>query len=66
MGCAMFLSQLLYILGIEMSGVTIATCMQPAIPVSRWPPPWGWLPLWPLAPQVVRVATVAGGGGWLV
>lgn len=25
--------QLLYILGIEMSGVTVATCMQPAIPV---------------------------------
>ena len=35
MGGAMFLSQLLYILGIEMSGVTVATCMQPAIPVRR-------------------------------
>lgn len=35
MGGAMFLSQLLYILGIELSGVAIATCMQPAIPVSR-------------------------------
>lgn len=33
MGGAMFLSQLCYILGIELSGVTIATCMQPAIPV---------------------------------
>lgn len=33
MGGAMFLSQLLYILGIELSGVTVATCMQPAIPV---------------------------------
>lgn len=30
----MYLSQLLYILGIELSGVTVATCMQPAIPVS--------------------------------
>ena len=29
------LPQLLYILGIELSGVTVATCMQPAIPV-RW------------------------------
>jgi hypothetical protein len=29
----MFTSQLLYILGIELSGVTVATCMQPAIPV---------------------------------
>lgn len=33
MGGAMFTSQLLYILGIELSGVTVATCMQPAIPV---------------------------------
>lgn len=33
MGGAMYLSQLLYILGIELSGVTVATCMQPAIPV---------------------------------
>lgn len=35
MGAAMFLSQLLYILGIELSGVAVATCMQPAIPVRR-------------------------------
>lgn len=34
MGGAMFTSQLLYILGIELSGVAVATCMQPAIPVS--------------------------------
>lgn len=33
LGVAMYLSQLLYILGIELSGVTVATCMQPAIPV---------------------------------
>ena len=26
-------SQLFYILGIDMSGVVVATCMQPAIPV---------------------------------
>ena len=29
----MFLSQLFYIIGIELSGVVVATCMQPAIPV---------------------------------
>jgi drug/metabolite transporter (DMT)-like permease len=33
LGVCMFTSQLFYIMGIELSGVTIATCIQPAIPV---------------------------------
>ena len=33
LGFCMFLSQLLYIMGIEMSGVLIASCIQPTIPV---------------------------------
>jgi len=33
LGACMFLSQLFYIVGIELSGVTVATCFQPAIPV---------------------------------
>ena len=33
LGLCLFLSQLFYIIGIELSGVVIATCMQPAIPV---------------------------------
>jgi len=33
LGFCMFLSQLLYIIGIELSGVVVASCIQPAIPV---------------------------------
>lgn len=33
LGFCMFLSQLMYIIGIEMSGVLIASCIQPTIPV---------------------------------
>lgn len=33
LGACMFASQLLYIIGIELSGVVVASCMQPAIPV---------------------------------
>lgn len=33
MGMALFMNQLLYIVGLEYAGVTIATCMQPSIPV---------------------------------
>ncbi len=33
LGACMFFSQLFYIIGIELSGVTVATCFQPAIPV---------------------------------
>lgn len=33
LGACMFLSQLFYIIGIELSGVVVASCMQPAIPV---------------------------------
>ncbi len=33
LGVCMFLSQLFYIIGIELSGVVVATCMQPVIPV---------------------------------
>lgn len=33
LGLCMFASQLLYIIGIELSGVVVASCMQPAIPV---------------------------------
>lgn len=33
MGACMYLSQLFYIIGIELSGVVVATCIQPAIPV---------------------------------
>lgn len=33
LGACMFFSQLFYIIGIELSGVVVATCMQPAIPV---------------------------------
>ena len=33
LGTCMFFSQLFYIIGIELSGVVVATCMQPAIPV---------------------------------
>lgn len=33
LGCCLFCSQLFYIIGIELSGVVAATCMQPAIPV---------------------------------
>ena len=33
LGCCLFCSQLFYILGIELSGVVVATCIQPTIPV---------------------------------
>lgn len=33
LGLCLWLNQLLYILGIDMSGVVVATCMQPIIPV---------------------------------
>lgn len=33
LGACLFASQLLYMLGIELSGVVVATCIQPAIPV---------------------------------
>lgn len=33
LGLCLWLNQLLYILGIDMSGVVVATCMQPVIPV---------------------------------
>ena len=33
LGSCLFLNQLFYILGIDMSGVLVATCMQPTIPV---------------------------------
>lgn len=33
LGVCLFISQLMYIKGIELSGVVVATCMQPAIPV---------------------------------
>ena len=33
LGVCLWLNQLLYILGIDMSGVVVATCMQPTIPV---------------------------------
>ena len=33
LGGCLFLNQLFYILGIDMSGVVVATCMQPTIPV---------------------------------
>lgn len=33
LGVCLFASQLLYMLGIELSGVVVATCIQPAIPV---------------------------------
>ena len=33
LGICLWLNQLLYILGIDMSGVVVATCMQPIIPV---------------------------------
>lgn len=33
MGICMYFSQLFYIIGIELSGVVVATCIQPAIPV---------------------------------
>lgn len=33
LGACMFASQLFYVLGIKLSGVVVATCMQPAIPV---------------------------------
>lgn len=33
LGGCLFLNQLFYILGIDMSGVLVATCMQPTIPV---------------------------------
>lgn len=33
LGVCLFFNQLLYILGISLSGVLVATCMQPTIPV---------------------------------
>lgn len=33
MGICLYLNQLFFILGIDMSGVVVATCMQPTIPV---------------------------------
>jgi len=33
LGACMFFSQLFYITGIELSGVVVATCIQPTIPV---------------------------------
>ena len=33
LGLCLWLNQLLYILGIDMSGVVVATCMQPVVPV---------------------------------
>ena len=33
LGCCLFFNQLFFILGIALSGVVVATCMQPAIPV---------------------------------
>ena len=32
-GLALYFNQLFYIMGVDMSGVVVATCMQPAIPV---------------------------------
>ena len=33
MGLALFFNQLLFILGLKMAGVVIATCLQPSIPI---------------------------------
>ena len=33
LGVCLYLNQLCYIVGIDLSGVLVATCMQPAIPV---------------------------------
>jgi drug/metabolite transporter (DMT)-like permease len=33
LGLCLFLNQLLYILGLNLAGVTLATCLQPSIPV---------------------------------
>jgi drug/metabolite transporter (DMT)-like permease len=33
LGVCLFLNQLLYILGLQLAGVTAASCMQPSIPV---------------------------------
>ena len=33
LGVCLFFNQLLYILGISLSGVLVATCMQPTVPV---------------------------------
>ena len=33
LGLCLYFNQLFYIIGIDMSGVVVATCMQPTIPV---------------------------------
>lgn len=33
LGVCLFLNQLLYVLGLNLAGVTLATCLQPSIPV---------------------------------